>query len=39
MIIQGKGRRLSMEVTNYRHTVKTKIKLGMKMRKGEGRMA
>lgn len=39
MIIQGKGRRVSMEVTNYRHTLKTKIKLGVEMRKVEGRMA
>lgn len=33
MMIQGKGRRVSMEVTNYRHTLKTKKKLGMEMRK------
>jgi len=42
MMIQAKGRRVSMQVTNYRHkvtnyrhTLKTEIKLRMEMRKVE----
>lgn len=38
MMAQGKGRRVSMEVANYRHTLKTKIKLRMEIRKADERM-
>lgn len=35
---QGKGRKVSMDVTNYRHKLKTKIKLGMEIRNVEESM-